>query len=963
MRRGSFLLLTLLLLAGCSSSSFIGRRLDNFTARYNAFYNAEKAFKKGVDALVQSDAAIDRTVYLMVFPVPERAATTQEFNSTIKKSADVLRRHPSSKWVDNALMLIGEAYFYQRNFIGAEQKFREVMSLSSPLGDEARFWLARTLIASGSYEPAAEHLAESLARDDLSERWKPMLYLAQGQLFVRQGDWEGAADALTQGLHGVRDDKLRARSQFLLGQVYETLGRYDDAVHAFEYVEHYHPLYELSYAAQLSAARVAGLHGHSTEALQVLRRMERDDKHFTKRPEIAFVRGQVLEASERPYDALATYRGILYGDTENNVQSVRGRIQYAMAELYRDALQDFVTASAHFDTAATLVGAATAVQTAGSGPASLAYTSEAITDSRREAQVFHSFAAAVGEVARMDSLLRLGAMDDESFQSFILDLRKQLAREQAAQQKELQRRQAERGFSNAAVDDANRPQSGGTASTAGESSFLFNQEPARVQEGKMLFIQRWGDRPLVPNWRREAAIIAVAEAAARGDSGAIAQTTIARTATEADLTLPPVDISAVPRTPEAREEMLQERAEGRYEVGNVLFLSMNRPDSAAAWYRMVIEQDGDQPVARRAYYALAEVDRALGDTASANRLYRQILDQYPETDFANLVRERLGLEHQELVGPDTLARAEAAYADAYAEWKAGRHRESIRDMFALAAAYPETPVAPRALYAAASAYTELARQDSLDLLGDLRISLSDSLLRAAGVAVKDPTPRTAVNPDSLIAPAEVRQALFDSLALADSLAHDDSLAARPGSVAEDPVLVPVSQVSPQEHPEPMAAVQLDAIYSAITQHYGKSPYADPSKRMLETLSTRRNERAAADSAAMHVARKAAAAGGTRADSSAGATLRTNTASPADSLQQASAPASQQEQPGGLEAEAKPAADSTQAPAHTAAQLQLESERERKLEMRREQARQAAAADSTAAGKRDTPAPRDRLLEP
>ena len=47
----SALLVLLIVSMGCGQSSFVGRRFDNFTAFYNTFYNAEKAYREGIKAM------------------------------------------------------------------------------------------------------------------------------------------------------------------------------------------------------------------------------------------------------------------------------------------------------------------------------------------------------------------------------------------------------------------------------------------------------------------------------------------------------------------------------------------------------------------------------------------------------------------------------------------------------------------------------------------------------------------------------------------------------------------------------------------------------------------------------------------------------------------------------------------------------------------------------------------------
>lgn len=86
------LLLGLLLagsvLAGCSSSSFLGRQFDNFRAYYNTFYNARKSFDEGVRGLrAQQEQPIDLTTYLTLFGPPTRTANAAAFNKAIEKKA------------------------------------------------------------------------------------------------------------------------------------------------------------------------------------------------------------------------------------------------------------------------------------------------------------------------------------------------------------------------------------------------------------------------------------------------------------------------------------------------------------------------------------------------------------------------------------------------------------------------------------------------------------------------------------------------------------------------------------------------------------------------------------------------------------------------------------------------------------------------------------------------------------
>jgi cellulose synthase operon protein C len=720
MRRVFSLLLLVVLLGGCSSGSFVGQRYDNFTAFYNKFYNARKSFEKGVSSIQRQAQPIDRDRYMTVFPTIERTGSNREFDAAIRRSADVLRHHPDSRWVDDALLLIGQSYFFLHNFVGAEEKFREVISLDSRLDDEARFWLLRTLIASGKYEAAAQALEEGLGNDDVSRRWKPQLLLAGGELSVHRGEFALAADRLADGLDGIRDRELAARASFLLGQVYETLGQHQESVAAFERVMRFTPPYELEYAALYNSTRVLGVHLDMNEGLRRARRLERDDKHFDSRAELVHLRGYIYHANGAIDEAYWSYQDALYG-FERTQPVVRSRTHHRLAELFRDHYIDFQLAAAHFDSAAVAAPQRSPQQqqlistVAPMAPG-------AISGSREYATMLGSFVTAHDRVKHLDSLLHIGSLSDEDFEAYVLRLREEKARELEAQRREQERREQQARFDNQ-VERVATPGGGApAAAAAGRGNFLFNRDVGRMQENRIAFVTRWGERPLVPNWRRQEAVAAAVTGLTADGSANLRAGRAAGRSGEA-ITLPQVDVSGVPRDAASRERMRVELAEARYNVANVLFLQMNKADSAAVWYRMVVDDSAEFQVAARAFYALAEVQRLAGDSLTAVMLYDTIIERYAGTELADALGQRLG-RLPKVVTADTLLLAEAAYEDAAIAWRDERFEEAFRSMLELASSFRNTIVAPRALLAAGILYQEWAVVAGFDALSPLDPSLA-----------------------------------------------------------------------------------------------------------------------------------------------------------------------------------------------------------------------------------------------
>jgi tetratricopeptide (TPR) repeat protein len=783
--------------AGCGSTSFVSRGYENFTAYYNKFYNAQRSFD-AADERMSAPRPIDRQLLLTVFPIADRAGTSNEYEDTIRKSADVLRGHENSKWVDDALMLIGRAYFNQNNFVSAEQKFREVMALDTKLHDEALYWLTRSRIAGNEHDAALSELQLAVEDEEISRKWRPFLYLALGDVNARLGNYEEAAQALTEGLDA-RDRVLTGRARFLLGQVHERLGDFETAVEMYHLVERHKPPYELLFAAKARAIEVGAAHGDFETADRALRRMERDDKNFEYRNDLALVRARIQTANGEHAAAVATLATMLRGTTPPSPQ-IRGGAHYTLAVIYRDVYVDYDRAAAHFDTAATALRGEIqrrltfGVQHSIDDP----FAPGAIVDVLEQRDIFAAFARVSERLARMDSLLTLGLMEDDEFRQRIEEIRQLRIAELKEQDRLREKLDIQGQFSDAAATEFRGGLPPGKIidndPSAMAAGFLFHREPVRVQQAFEHFRERWGERPLVPGWRVSSNISGSSrERGVSLDSALVTDAAVGSDDRYANVT---VDLSDVPRSRAARERMLADRALARYEMGNVLFLSMNMPDSASAWYRLVIDEDGDEPVAARAHYALAESYRAVGKDDLARSVDADFHRKFPGIDPTLLAappNESTPDRALLVDDPD----ADAAYQRAFDSWQQQEYAAAIRTMLITASVYPEATAAPRSLLAVGVVGGDWARRDSLDLLEPLPTTVPDSVAASFGWSIAD---SAVTSMDSTLAPVDTGLVQLDtSLTPVDSLLVqvDSSLVAVDSSITRvQPVDSSLTRVQP-----------------------------------------------------------------------------------------------------------------------------------------------------------------------
>lgn len=835
--------LAMILLTGCGRSTFVGRQYDDFTAYYNKFHNADKAFKEGERAFQDQERTIDRTRYLSVFPVPTETQKESSFQKAIQKSSDILRDHPNSRWADDALLLIGKSYFYQSNYVGAAQKFREALGLEEGGKAEARFWLARTLVTNEQLDAAAEVLGRAIDTTTVPENeWRARMHLVQGELRVRREQWQRAATSLERGLEGSVPDAAGGRAAFLLGQVYETLGAWERAQAAYRRVQDYDPAYKLAFAARLSEIELQGQHGDAAAALERLRDLQSDDKNRENRGQMALVEARIHRAQGRLAKARSVLRKGLYDRSEDlsMSQTTTRRLHYELARLYRDKFEDFSRAAAHFDTAST-TGQQDA-EGAGAGK----YLPTAPTNVEAQADQYRTLADRSARVARLDSLLRIGSMSDSTFQAFVAEKKRERRAERERAQEAVSSRSRQLQ-ARAQSDEDQQANSNTVVQTRNsEAGFLFYKEPSRVQQGRRRFEATWGDRPRVDNWRRRNAIERAEEEPddpTTGD-GQTASADTTSTSREAG----GLDLSAIPRDSSSQAKMKADRAVARYELGNALLLAAGRPDSAATWYRRVLQEDGDQPVAQRALYALAEAYWEQGDTTAARQTYEQLVEQSPGSKLAARARLRLGQRTDESEQRRS-ARADSAYGRAYRQWEAAEGKAALDAFLNVVQQYPDTEAAPRALLAASVVYWNQLQAES----GAVSQGRVDWYLRSVqqdksrrdtsgsggtvDSSAMDTWPR---KPERKWAPADSGRA--DSLraeAADSSITSRDSVrSARPDSVRIDSARTDSAAADSAATRRGDPHQTLKELLRHLTQRYPESPQRTRAKSLLALMDER-----------------------------------------------------------------------------------------------------------------------------
>lgn len=606
-----------ILMAGCSTLS---QGWKNFNAYYNTFYNTKQFYGDGLEKIKLQQPDINPAQLITIFYEPNNAGS-QDFETAIERGSSILRSHENSKYVFPAISIIGKSYFYRSEFFAALEKFRELQILGDEIWmQEAVFWEGLTYFELGNYEQGIRFLENELYTMDHPDRnLFAEIHALLGQLYSASGEWNLAAEHLQAAVEEAESRETRARIYFLLGQVNEEAGEYSNALYAFSRSGEISNSFNLQYNSLRKEAESARRIEAFPRAQAIYTEMLRDDKFFEYRNELRYEIGRTLQSFGMIDDALENYHSVLSNQVHPATATNRAKTFFAIAEIQRYDLHDYTMAAAYFDSAASAGGSADLL--------GASFNADEMAD------IFGRYVLTKREISSADSLLQLAEMDEEEFEAFVEELR----REEAQRiEDELQEIQSQRNQMLVAdVQDTVLE-----AATSTEHGFLNINNQVNLADASMQFQAIWGDRPLGDNWRRRSAI-----SGSRFDRPVETETAdgtlLQMEASQEYGIVPQIDVGEVPFTEEQKEVVRKDRENAYYRLGNVLFLSLNEPDSASTYFQHVVESGYNEQLKGMATYSLAEISLLNEDHERAIHWYEHLKEQNPNSVYVNRLADRL----------------------------------------------------------------------------------------------------------------------------------------------------------------------------------------------------------------------------------------------------------------------------------------------------------------------------------
>ena len=662
-------------------------RWGNFTAYYNTYYNAKKSYQTGLDKVLNANVVYNPQQPIRIHEVPINAGA-QDFDKAIEKGAEILRKHGDSKWVDNSLNLIGKSYYFKKEYFSADQKFQELALTTNDeaLIQESILWRSRVLLEMELYGQGIPYILQEL--NDREEAWsskkKAELKSILAQYYVAQENWEDSIIQLTDALPELSPKKYKERGYFLLGQLYERTGNYREAFNAFNKVEDHYFDYDLQYLALRKAAETARFLGDNQSALDTFSKMVRDDKNTEFKAELDYEIARTYQEQEKYSQAEAVYKNILQNTIDRPSTETKALVYNGLAEIYRFGYNDFEMAAAYYDTSSR--------QNAALQKLPESYNAPELAIS------FGEYARLKNELSHRDSLFWVSNLSQPKLDSLLAEIKKRKLKEIEAARKNQEQQQ------NTLVNVSGSQE---TISNESGTGFLNVNSPAQQENARTQFIAIWGDRPLVDNWRVRELIRS--SGPSQGAEGAEQEVTQQRrTVTTIETS---IDLSEVPFEPEQKEKAKQVIANLKYELGNLFFISLQMPDSAATYFEEVIQEHPNSNEVAVSYYSLSEIQSSLGMEDEALNNAKSLIDKFPNSRYAQRLAEKYGIEINS-ESPKELATLKEQFQSLKQDSSLTKI-EFAEKSTELAIENPRNTDSPAILFEATQTYIELAKQDSV----------------------------------------------------------------------------------------------------------------------------------------------------------------------------------------------------------------------------------------------------------
>ena len=693
----------LLLFTQCSTknNNAATRSYHYVTARYNVYFNANNAFLKVEDEIIDNH----KDNYSEILPVfrlsnpetaqlakgkmdyvMEKCQKTIKMHSIVKKPKKDPKRMKDPKYkaflekeeynsmVQEAWLLMGKAQFYQSDFLAAISTFSYVKTHFDDNKDvcvEASLWEARSFAELGWYYEAEEAL-KRIDEKTFSHNTNEIFVLVKSDLLLKQGLYEDAIPFLSTAVEQA-DKKDKARMSYILAQVYEESGQYAEAYKWYEECLERNPLHELEFNAMLSQARC--YQGNDIESLKKkLEKLIKKQSNSEYLDQIYYTIGELYQRNGNEELAVKFYEKAIDESVRNGID--KAKAQVALGEIYYSK-ENYLKAQPLYSEAMPV----------------LPTTFENYTELNKKSLLLNDIAKNQQTIILEDSLQYLSTLTKEEQIAIIEEVIKKRKEEEAEMQRKLEeaaRIQSIRD-QNAAMGQTNLS----LGELADKSWYFYN--PSLITRGRLDFQKTWGSRVLEDDWRRSNKSSSAWDFSSEEDEEALDSLAVADTVQEKKYTRDDVEyyLRLIPKTEEQFAASNSNIENSLVNLFTIFESKMADYPKAEDVYDTLVARFPNSAQLDLVRYRLYQMYERNAETAKAEQVKNLLYAEHPDSKYTRYLQG--GMPEPSTVNE----KVELLYRETYEAFKAGDANMVKKNAYIAETTYPEHELMPKFMFLSA----------------------------------------------------------------------------------------------------------------------------------------------------------------------------------------------------------------------------------------------------------------------
>ncbi|MCX6164772.1 MAG: hypothetical protein NTU73_07945, partial [Ignavibacteriae bacterium] len=297
---------------------YMGNRSEMFGTFFNKFYQALVDYDEALtDYRASTITAYNRRLDSLNITPPISSVAKEKLTKVLERCSKIIQYNKSTRFLDDAVLLIGKSYFYMGEYLQAERKFSEFLSklTKSDLYDEAILYLGKTKLKLGK-NADAEVILSNLLKSTNDNEIKSEIYQDLAGLSISKNDYQGAIDFFVKSIELTKDKEKKAEKQYILAKVYSL---FKPAEAFTEYRKSYDLTsdFDLLFYSRLNEAKSLNVIGKTNEAFEILDRLNgkyRDYPDLKQLVELEiantyYFQKKYNEAKTKYFDVIIEYPG------------------------------------------------------------------------------------------------------------------------------------------------------------------------------------------------------------------------------------------------------------------------------------------------------------------------------------------------------------------------------------------------------------------------------------------------------------------------------------------------------------------------------------------------------------------------------------------------------------------------------------------------------------------------------